>query len=53
MPSCAVCGTEAPSEKHLRQHIKSKHDDCVLKCEECDVDVVKLLKSALFNYLML
>ena len=37
MPSCAVCGTEAPSEKHLRQHIKSKHDDRVLKCEECDV----------------
>ena len=33
----AVCGTEAPSEKHLRQHIKSKHDDRVLKCEECDV----------------
>ena len=37
MPSCAVCGTEAPSEKHLRQHIKSKPDDRVLKCEECDV----------------
>ena len=37
MPSCAVCGTEAPSEKHLRQHIKSKHDDRVLKCKVCDV----------------
>ena len=35
--SCAVCGTEAPSEKNLKQHIHSKHDDCVLKCEVCDV----------------
>ena len=36
MPSCAICNFEAPSEKHLRVHIESKHDDRVLTCEKCE-----------------
>ena len=36
MPSCAICRIEAPSEKHLRMHIQSKHDDRVLTCEKCE-----------------
>ena len=26
MPSCDICSIEAPSDKHLRMHIQSKHD---------------------------
>ena len=37
MPSCAICGIEAPSDKHLRMHIKAKHDDRMLICEKCEV----------------
>ena len=36
MPSCAICRFEAPSEKHLRMHIETKHDDRVLTCEKCE-----------------
>ena len=35
MPSCAICRFEAPSDKHLRMHIATKHDDRVLTCENC------------------
>ena len=34
MPSCAICRFEAPSDKHLRMHIETKHDDRVLTCEK-------------------
>ena len=36
MPTCAICKIEAPSEKHLKVHIKAKHDDRVLTCEKCE-----------------
>ena len=36
MPSCAICGFEAPSENHLRVHIENKHDDRVLPCDKCE-----------------
>ena len=36
MPSCAICRFEAPSDKHLRMHIETKHDDRVLTCEKCE-----------------
>ena len=37
MPSCDICSIEAPSDKHLRMHIQSKHDARVLTCEYCIV----------------
>ena len=37
MLSCAICRFEAPSDKHLRVHIKTKHDDRVLTCEKCEL----------------
>ena len=36
MPTYAICKIEAPSEKHLKVHIKAKHDDRVLTCEKCE-----------------
>ena len=36
MPSCAICGFEAPSENHLRVHIENKHDDRVLTYDKCE-----------------
>ena len=37
MPSCAICGIKASSDKLLRMHIQAKHDERVLKCEKCEV----------------
>jgi len=37
MPSCAICGFEASSDKLLKMHIQAKHDERVLKCEKCEV----------------
>ena len=37
MPSCAICGFKASSDKLLRMHIQAKHDERVLKCEKCEV----------------
>ena len=35
MHSCAICGLDVTSDKHLRMHILTKHDDRMLTCDKC------------------
>ena len=37
MSFSVICNFEAPSDEHLRMHIRKEHDDRVLSCEKCEV----------------